>query len=57
MEVLTKQDHMALRQKQEDLQDEKVEGLTGIVKQMKGGQKEISKELDVQDRLLDVRRL
>ena len=36
---MSKQEHLNLKQRQEDLQDEKIGNLTNIVKQMKGGQK------------------
>ena len=45
---------MALKEKQEAIQDNKIDGLTGLVRQMKGGQKEIGNELDVHDKLIDV---
>ena len=51
---MSKQDYLKLKEKQENLQDEKIDNLTGVVRQMKGGQREISEELRGQDKLLNV---
>ena len=51
---MSKQDYLKLKEKQENLQDEKIVNLTGVVRQMKGGQREISGELRGQDKLLNV---
>ena len=51
---MSKQDYLKLKDKQENLQDEKIDNLTGVVRQMKGGQREISGELTGQDKLLNV---
>ena len=51
---MSKQDYLKPKDKQENLQDEKIDNLTGVVRQMKGGQREISEELRGQDKLLNV---
>jgi thioredoxin-like negative regulator of GroEL len=50
---MDKKQLLALKEQQEQAQDEAIDDLIGAVQTMKTGQKEIHKELIVQDTLLD----
>ena len=51
---MTKEQLLALKQKQEKQQDDAIDDLLGAVKVMKNGQGQIRKQLEQQDGLLDV---
>lgn len=50
---MDKAELLALKQKQEEKQDEAIDDLIGVVRQMKTGGNEIKQELDLQDGLLN----